>query len=434
MRRLRPRARARMARLAHPLLALALSSCGIFRPVPAVETAAAGGAFEFPPEWEPHAAVWMGWSGEPDHHPVQVEMIAALVRTVPVRLLVTSAAERAAAAEALRAAGVGLDRLTFHEHEVRNFWVRDPGPLFLSNGRSLAIADFAWDAYGFPNELLAGADPDLLRLDGIDEAMADELGLPRVGSRVVAEGGGLEVSSDVVLAYRDTALQRNPGVPLAEIEREVLRLLGKEKVVWLSRSPLADRVFSGPKIANYFGLGANGHIDEYVRFVDDATVVVARIDAEDAAADLLAAADREILLENETELRAATDAEGRPFEVVTLPVPGLQHHVVTVPLPAAAKRRDPLGAWYRGYEPGDEVRWVPAVSYLNFFVTNGVVLVPRYHREGLPERERAKDEEARATLQRLFPDREIVQIDPLPVNWSGGGMHCITQQEPLVGR
>lgn len=390
-------------------------------------------AFTFPPEWTPHEAVWMGWSDDSTHHPVQVEMIRAMRPHVGIRLMVVSDSARAHAEAALRSAGVDPGGITFVTHEVPNFWTRDPGPLFLSDGRSLAVASFRWDEYGYPNEVRAMyADPSLLRRGEIGRDVADALGLPVVASDVVAEGGGVEVSSSVLLTYRETAIQRNPGVPLAEIEREYLRLYGKEKLVWLSRSPLSDRVFAGPKLENYFGWGANGHIDEFVRFVNDSTLVIAQVDSVDAAADALSAADREILLENLAELRRATDAEGRPFHVVTLPTPALHEFMRSGPLPQWAKEFDVLGAVYRDYEVGEEVRRIPLMGYLNFFVTNGVVLVPAYWREGLPEREREKDEEARAALQQLFPDRRIVQIDPLAVNWSGGGMHCITQQQPRV--
>jgi agmatine deiminase len=91
-----------------------------------------------------------------------------------------------------------------------------------------------------------------------------------------------------------------------------------------------------------------------------------------------------------------------------------------------------MDAWYRDFEVGDEIHWMPAVSYLNFVVTNGVVLVPAYWRPGLPEREREKDAIVRDTLQGLFPDRRVVQIDPSEINRIGGGMHCITQQQPRV--
>jgi agmatine deiminase len=80
-----------------------------------------------------------------------------------------------------------------------------------------------------------------------------------VSSTVVAEGGALDVSTSVILTYRQTALQRNPGVPLEKIEAEYLRVYGKERVLWLSRSPLGDLVTDRPKIENYVGWGANGH-------------------------------------------------------------------------------------------------------------------------------------------------------------------------------
>ena len=124
--------------------------------------------------------------------------------------------------------------------------------------------------------------------------------------------------------------------------------------------------------------------------------------------------------------------DGRPFDVVTLPVPALRHYLWTGPLTDGQKRRDVLDGWYRDFKVGDEIHWMPAVSYLNFFITNGVVLVPAYWRQGLPEREREKDVFVRETLQRLFPERRVVQINPLEVNRIGGGMHCITQQQPQV--
>ena len=375
----------------------------------------------------------MGWAeGDSTLSDVQVEMIRAMLPQVFVRLFVVSDSARAHAEQTLRAAGVEPGHVEYVTHEVPNFWTRDPGPLFLSDGRSLAVASFRWDEYAYPNEVIDYEGGVFSRRGEIGPFVARMRGLPVVSTDLVAEGGGIEVSGDVLLTYRETALQRNPGVPLEEIEQEYLRLYGKEKIVWLSRAPLADRVFAGPKLANYFGWGANGHIDEYVRFVNDSTVVIAQIDEADAAADTLAAVDRAILLENLRELQAATDAQGRPFDIITLPVPGIHHFMRTMTLDEPTKARYPTSVLYRDFEVGDEVRWMPAMSYLNFFITNGVVLVPSYWREGVPEREQEKDEEVRSTLQRLFPDRRIVQIDPLAVNWWGGGMHCITQQEPRV--
>ena len=417
------------AHLVGAVLLLACSGC-----VAAQHGRDAGPAaaeYTFPPEWAPHEAVWLGWSTNPQHHRVQIEMIQAMAPHVRIRLMVTTDLAKAQATQALEAAGIKREQAEFFTHAIPNVWIRDSGPRFLSDGRRLAVADFAWNAYGYPRELLVGSY-NLLRRGSVAKDLAARLDLPVVSTAVVAEGGALDVSDAVILAYKGTALQRNPGVPLEEIEREYLRVYRKKKIVWLDHSPLADRIFSGPKLRNYFGDGANGHIDEYARFVNDSTIVIAQIDAQEADWDPLSRADHEILRENLAQLRAAVNVDGRPFDIITLPVPALRHYVRTGPLLEEQKRRDFLGAWYRDFKVGDEVHWVPAVSYLNFVVTNGLALVPAYWREGLPEREREKDEFVRQTLQRLFPERRVVQINPLDVNWSGGGMHCITQQQPRV--
>lgn len=392
------------------------------------------GRYTFPPEYAPQEAIWLGWSEDESHHPVQVEMIRALLPHVPVRIMVRSEDAKAEATRMLAEAGIDTARIKFIEHPLATNWIRDSGPRFLSDGSRLAMADFAWNGYGYPAEIRATFGKGALGRGAIDNDVAAQMHLPVVTSSIVAEGGALDVSHDVILAYRQTAMERNPGVPIEQIEREYLRLYGKQKIVWLTRAPLSDRVFSGPKIANYFGWGANGHVDEFVRFVDDDTIAIAQIDPVDAASNPLSAADAVILRENLAELRAAVNVDGRPFHIVTLPVPGIQHYLWTGPLSEEDKRSDPMGAWYRGIKAGDTIHWVPAMSYLNFVISNGVVLAAKYWHDGLPERERRKDEQVRATLQHLFPGREIVQINPMPINWSGGGMHCSTQQQPVVDR
>ena len=393
---------------------------------PTAKSTPAAGRFTFPPDWAAHSAIWLGWSDDSTHHPVQVEMVRALILTVPVRLLVTSDGARVEAKAAFQAAGVPEDRVEYFVHPVSNAWIRDAGPRFLTDGRNLAVADFAWNWYGYPEEISRGWQTRA----GIDDDLARELGLPLVSSAIVAEGGALDVSTSVILTYRQTALQRNPGLSLEKIEAEYLRLYGKERVLWLSRSPLGDLVTERPKIENYVGWGANGHVDEYARFVNDSTIVVAQIDPSERDDNPLTRADHDILAENLAELRTAVNVDGRPFRIETLPVPALRYHVRTRAVTEDDKVKDFGRVVLRQFAVGDEVHFVPALSYLNFVVSNGVVLVPSYWRDGLPEREREKDEEARATLERLFPDRRVVQINPLAANWGGGGMHCLTQQQP----
>jgi agmatine deiminase len=375
--------------------------------------------------------MWLGWSEDSSQHVTQVEMIRALLRHVPVRLMVRSDKDRREALRMLSEAGVDAARIRFITHPLTTNWIRDSGPRFVTDGKSLEVADFAWNGYGYPAELRAGF-PDVMRRGAIDNDVAKQMNLPVVTSAMVSEGGALDVSHDVMLAYRQTAMERNPGVPFDRIEREYLRLYGKKKIVWMTRAPLSDRVFSGPKIANYFGWGANGHVDEFVRFVNDDTIAIAQLDPADAASNPLSEADDEILRENLAELRKATNVDGRPFRIVTFPVPGVQHYLRKGTIDAGDKKRDEFGAWYRSLKIGDPINWVPAVSYLNFVISNGIVLAPAYWHEGIPASEKAKDERARSLLKQLFPDREIVQINPMAFNWVGGGMHCSTQQQPAV--
>jgi agmatine deiminase len=397
---------------------------------PSASRATESASYSFPPEYSPQDAVWLGWSEEAEHHPVQVQMIRALLPHVAIRLMVRSRMDQNEAKGTLAAAGIDPKRIDFVIHPLATNWIRDSGPRFLSSGRKLAVADFGWNGYGYPREIWVRFGKDMLGRGAIDNQIAARLKLPVVSTSIVAEGGALDVSRDVIIAYRQTAMERNPGVPIDEIGREYRRLYGKKKIVWLTRAPLSDRVFSGPKIANYFGWGANGHVDEYVRFVSDSTIAIAQVDPADAASNPLSAADREILSENLAELRRAVNVDGRPFRIVTFPVPGVQYYLSTRSLTANDRKKDVMDAWFRGLNVGDEIHLVPAVSYLNFVISNGIVLAPAYWHEGLPNSERRKDIVVRDTLQELFPDREIVQINPLEVNWSGGGMHCSTQQQP----
>ena len=89
---------------------------------------------------------------------------------------------------------------------------------------------------------------------------------------------------------------------------------------------------------------------------------------------------------------------------------------------------------YPDLHHGDTIRYIPAASYLNILITNGRVFAPAYWHEGMPVSMKTKDARVRAMLQEYFPDRTIVQVDPRAINWHGGGVHCWSQQQPMVLR
>ena len=100
-------------------------------------------------------------------------------------------------------------------------------------------------------------------------------------------------------------------------------------------------------------------------------------------------------------------------------------------LTEAMKKEGDGEVLYKDFNAGDTIRWHLAVSYGNFFITNGKVLLAQCWQDGMPESEKLKDAKALAILQKAFPDREIVQINPMSLNLSGGDMHCSTQQQPV---
>jgi agmatine deiminase len=363
----------------------------------------------------------------PPSQDVSARVIAALAPHVRVDLVTADAASRARALRQLSRAGVDTSRVTFHFAPHRWFWLRDPGPFFLKRtDGTLMMADLGWNMYG--SDLAKPASPGTRASGAADDDIARALRVPVIASPAVLEGGGFESNGDgVLMGISATALQRNPGMPLRTIEGEYLRLLGGRKLIWLKQSPLTDYWSPKPLVGNYFTRGANGHLDELARFVDPRTIVIAEIPSAERNANALNRIDSAILDENYRILRAATDAHGRHFRVIRVPNPDLrllwQTHVV-------GRKTDDATYRVAGFKKGDTVIDVPASSYMNFFVSNGVVLVPRYWRPGMPAYQRERDASVASLFRTLFPSRRIVQIDPSSINWFGGGMHCITQQQP----
>ena len=379
----------------------------------------------------------MGWESDlkenEDLQDLWGEIIGALTPHVKVKLIVNSESLANDARNALKSRGIDANTIQFVVQPTTDMWLRDSGALFVTDGETLCAADFAWNYYGFPSPFASVAGH---ARGAVDDQIIQSMGIERYESRVVAEGGGLEVNSSVLITYKDAIQVRNPSLTLAEIESELLRLYGKEKLLWLDRAPISDRVFAGPKVENFFGWGANGHVDEYVRFVDEKTILVAQVSEGECDSNALLQLDDEILRENMEQLKAATDADGQSFHIIKAPMPDITALMQTKVL-TAEDFIDPNTGMdqrlvYRDFEIGDKVHMLPAASYLNFLVTNGVVLVAAYWKEGLPDRLKETDEEMRRLLSQYYPNRQIVQINPIAINWWGGGIHCLTQQEPMV--
>lgn len=411
----------------------------VFASLVALGRAAAEEPFQYPPEWSPQAATWIGWpavQGPPGSDYRELMEAQANVRTEMVKALtaahnnvvlqVTNDNAERQVRQYLTDAGVPMDKVSFQRATIEDTFVRDIGPRFLTDGKTLEVADIPWTCYGFPRQAVAAYFEECLRREDNDNQMAAAMGLAAQRSVAVSEGGALDATSTLLMGYLNTALQRNPYMTQAEIEADYLKTYGKEKMIWLRTAPISDR--PGYKAGRFYGWGANGHVDEYARFVNETTVVIAQID--DPTNDL-ARADQKTLLENLEDLKAARTVEGEPLTVVTMPSP--DHSLFAMEVPLGSPMMEPSWAELTTrHAPGDMVLYSPAVSYMNFVIANGVVLVPAYWQEGLPDSVKQDDQRAAETLAGVFPDRKIVQINPLAINWWGGGMHCSTQQQPAV--
>jgi agmatine deiminase len=391
---------------------------------------AADDAFRMPGEWEEHEAVWVGIHRPNSNDSTSAAIIKALHREVTVRINYTDAGTRYKFNRFLQTLDVDTSRLEWIPEEVHNCWMRDPGPLFLVNKKGeQKIIDFNWNEYGRGLVLHYKLKQYDIAVGETDQRMAMKLKIPIVQSSFVAEGGGLETNgAGVLLSIRETALQRNPGKTIEEIEKEYLRVTHCKKMIWLNRMTLHDKVSDGLSIANWMGGGANGHIDEVARFVAPGTIALAKIDETERQNNPMSAADFEILEEYYETLRQSTDVNGQPFTIIRFPYPDLKVHAQSYVMTDAIR-----GSFARkpGHiANGDTIYFAPAVSYLNFMVTNNVVLSAAYWKPGMPLREKEKDEEVKYKLGQLYPGRKIIQINPSSINRSGGGIHCVTQQQP----
>ena len=408
--------------------------------------------FYMPAEWESHDAVWFGWEqNETFFYPVVSEMIKALTPHVLVKIAVRSDSLMIVAKKYLAGQGVDTARVRFYLVPGDRYWIRDHGASFLLNGKGkLGAAQFGWNLYGYPeflkekfgnnkdsiNKYMALAiDP---KTKSVDSVMAALTGAAILKTEVCHEGGATEVNGKGTLILCEaTVFQRNPGWARADLEKEFKRVLGVSKIIWMKKGLADDPQWLLRRIAgNYIGGGTGGHTDEFVRFAGPNTVLLAWVDEKDKDLNPVNRMNYERLYENLKILEQSTDQDGKPFTVIKVPLPDI------IPLKVVAKTKFnmpgafpptevPMGAFIPSEMPqeGDTLLWLPAATYLNYLVTNGVVLLPTYAGIGASKE---AEEAVMKIFREQFPNREILLFDVLGQNFSGGGIHCSTQQQPSV--
>src|SRR5450432_86712 len=412
-------------------------------------------SFLMPAEWEPHAATWLAWPhfrgdwpGKFEPIPwVYAEIIRNLSRHERVELIVKDAAAEKLARKTLKRAHALNENVRFHRWPTNRVWTRDSGCAFVRasgakahphfggfNGGPEALLHpsaasaggarsarleavpsrnespqaggegspgghgFSRAATGSPKtgdlapECLAAIKwrfnawakyPNWKHDEKIGSLMAGAAGIQELRpmfrkTRMVLEGGSIDVNGRGSLLTTEECLlsrvqQRNPGMKKKDYEKIFAEYLGATNVIWLGSGILGD--------------DTHGHVDDITRFVSPDTVLTC-VDADPASENY------EVLRENIRRLRDATTEDGKALATIDLPMPA--------------------AVYFEG-------RRLPA-SYANFYIANGVVLVPVFNDPN--------DRVALNTLAELFPAREIVPIYSGDLIWGFGAMHCMTQQQP----
>jgi agmatine deiminase len=342
-----------------------------------------------PAEWEPHRATWISW---PHHEPdwpgklapipwVYAEIVRVLAAHETVEILCHDGTVLENARAALDSHGVPSGSYHLHEVKTDRVWLRDSAPTgVLDDKGDVVLLNWAFNAWAkYPNwqqDALVGTV--IARLTGLRrEAPARH----DTGGRVVLEGGGIEVNGNGLLLVTEEWLLadvqvRNPGFSRQDYERLFRDWLGVRETIWLGEGCVGD--------------DTHGHIDDVARFVSRDTVVVAV--EEDPADDNHARS-----MDN---LRRLGAAAARP-EVGAL-------RVVRLPFPRPVIMN------------GERL---PA-SYANFYIGNGVVVVPTFNDPS--------DRLALNVLSDLMPGHRVVGIHAVDLVWGLGTIHCLTQQEPLA--
>ncbi|WP_309065300.1 agmatine deiminase family protein [Microbacterium sp.] len=341
-------------------------------------------AWRMPSETAPHERTWMAFPAEgftlgetdaerEEGYATWTAVAHAVAEFEPVTMLVDPS-------ELTRARRMLSEQIEIIEAPVDEFWMRDSGPTFVLDEERpgvLGAVDWVFNGWGAPAWAQWRKSAEHARI------IAAHTGAELVSSALVNEGGGIHVDGEGTVLLTETVQldpRRNPYLDKARVEAEMLRTIGASKAVWLPRGLTRD----------YDEFGTNGHVDIVATLVSPGRLLLhAQNDPEHP--------DHAVTNDLRAHLAGQTDAAGRSFEIIDIPAP--------------STLRDEEGF----------VDW----SYVNHLVTNAGVVACGFGDE-------KADAEARAILADVYPGRRVVTVDARPLFDRGGGIHCITQQQPVV--
>jgi agmatine deiminase len=328
--------------------------------------------FSMAAAWAPHARCWLAWPTRAEtwgaHLDAAREAYSEIAKAIARFEPVTFIAKPKNVAEVSLTTGTGVATLSLPHDDS---FLRDMGASFLLDGKgAVAGVDWEWNAWG-------NRYPDHERDAAVAEELLAHLGIQRYAAPMVLEGGAIDGDGEGTLLASETVLlnpNRNPNLSRAEVERYLGEYLGVRKIVWL-----AGRIAGDP---------AGGVIDNVACFARPGVVLaLATSDATDV--------NHAGLQDNIARLKAASDAKGRPLEVVEVEQPRARQ--------GEGGRRLPL-------------------SYTSLYLANGAAIVPAF--------EDAQDSRAYEVYAKVFAGREIVQVPAEELAFAGAGLRAVTLAQP----
>ncbi|NKX55556.1 agmatine deiminase family protein [Arthrobacter mobilis] len=341
-------------------------------------------AWRMPAETAPHERTWMAFprpgltlgddaASAEEAYAAWTAVAHAVAEFEPVTMVVDPG-ERD---RARRMLGSGIEQV---EAPLDEFWMRDIGPTFVVDDERpgvLGAVDWIFNGWGAP------AWSEWEKSRGTGRFVAAQAGAELVSSVLVNEGGAIHVDGEGTVLVTETVQldpARNPYADKARVEAELARTLGTTHTVWVPRGLTRD----------YEDLGTRGHVDMVATLPSPGRILLHSQGNPEHP-------DYEVSRSLQTFFENQVDAAGKPFEIV--------------PLPAPATLRDEEGF----------VDW----SYVNHLVVNGGVIACGYGEE-------RADALAAEILAEAYPGRRVVTVDARPILARGGGIHCITQQQPAL--
>ena len=327
-----------------------------------------------PAEWETHERTWMAWP--PNNYLLgdsQSEAEAARTSWAAVanEIVKYEPVSVLATGDQIEIARAYLHpSIEIIEAELDDAWMRDSGPTFAKNDQGKLVA-VNWVFNGWGAQEWASWDKDSQVASFVGRLSGAEIS----DSSLVNEGGGIHVNGKGVVLLTETVQLgegRNLLLSKQEVEDEIHAQLGTNRAIWVKRGLTRD----------YDGYGTRGHIDIVACFASENVILFH--DQQDPTHP-----DYEV----SKEVRSTLEAAGG-FEVIGIPAPTILR---------------------------DEEDFVD-YSYINHYIVNGAVILCSFNDPN--------DAVAKAILEKVYPRREIVLVDATEIFARGGGIHCITQQQP----